>query len=233
MPLIDEVIESLFWSGSVSGFRLKIDKSHLASYLTTDWLTDEHESLMLEVLQRNIATLAIPGHIEIHDVWFYPLLENAHADLMEDYASGKSYRWLREVGNKAASHGSRVVTITNVDDNHWIVIVVDFGAQKIRVGDSMGGMMSKEMRDVFDWWTTFHSNQKFGLTNLPITVQQDSHSCGMLAWNALAHFLLPSQYPLINPLHVTDERLKMFLRLTEPTKVGTLSIWVAMASLIK
>ena len=47
---------------------------------------------------------------------------------------------------------------------------------------------------------------KFSHENLPITRQQDSHSCLIFAANAAGHFILPTQMPLLQAKAAAKER---------------------------
>ena len=93
--------------------------------------------------------------------------------------------------------------------------VVDFEASKILYGDSMGGAIDEDVEEVLTWWTYHHTGVTFMKTYLPITHQRDGFSCGLLAWNALAAYLLPNIHSLINASDVAEEQLKMFLRVIE------------------
>jgi hypothetical protein len=82
-------------------------------------------------------------------------------------------------------------------------------------GDSLGGTITEEIETVLNWWIHHHIGQQFMTNQLPITRQRDSYSCGMMAWNALATKVLPKNYTLLKSDGVADERLKMFLRVSE------------------
>ena len=107
-----------------------------------------------------------------------------------------------------------LATIANVNRNHWIALILDFNEAKILYGDSLGGQISAELRDILGWWTYLHSGKNFSYAQLPTTQQEDGYSCGLLTWNALAAFLLKS-IALMDPRHVVEERLKVLLRVVE------------------
>ncbi|KAF8547745.1 hypothetical protein OG21DRAFT_1489954 [Imleria badia] len=49
-------------------------------------------------------------------------------------------------------------------------------------------------------WLSNHFATPFTWSLLEVTAQSDSHSCGLLAANALIHHINPSVYPLLEPL---------------------------------
>jgi len=103
----------------------------------------------------------------------------------------------------------------NLDNKHWVAIVLDFENSEILYSDSMGGEPSKDLKEILSWWTHIHSGRKFMYGELEITSQQDSLSCGLLAWNALAHWSLPHKHVLIDAQEVDDARLKVMLKVID------------------
>jgi len=73
--------------------------------------------------------------------------------------------------------------------------------------------MDPELKGALKQWTKKHTSINFTHNILPITHQIDSFSCGLLAWNALAHFFLPKHYTLIAPADVATGRLDVLLRI--------------------
>ena len=71
----------------------------------------------------------------------------------------------------------------------------------------------KKFEEALIWWTHHHTGRHFMVANLPITRQRDGHSCGILAWNAIATYLFPKEYQLVDARRVADERLRMFLHI--------------------
>jgi hypothetical protein len=66
-----------------------------------------------------------------------------------------------------------------------------------------------------EWWTHHHTRCDFTHVKLPIMTQDDGFSCGLLAYNALAHQANPKKYPLINAAKVNDARLEILLAVIE------------------
>ncbi|KIK05836.1 hypothetical protein K443DRAFT_3607 [Laccaria amethystina LaAM-08-1] len=131
-------------------------------------------------------------------------------------AGGKHYPmwWLRDLGTDLGfHHHSQLVTISNINKNHWGAIIVDFNQKSIRYGDSMERPINAGVKAALNWWLYFHTGQTFTYAELLTTHQQDSHSCGILAWNALAHYFFPKRYPLLDASHMQDAQLHMLLKI--------------------
>ncbi|KAG1866765.1 hypothetical protein F4604DRAFT_1501271, partial [Suillus subluteus] len=106
---------------------------------------------------------------------------------------------------------SSVGFVTNINGNHWVATVIDFASSQILYGDSLGSCPDKAFINVLQWWSNHHTGHHFTVGSLEIVHQVDSFSCGLLSVNALAHFFLPSEYPLMDMKKVDDERLKILL----------------------
>ena len=103
------------------------------------------------------------------------------------YDEDKGAAWVqREIEELATGVYDVFATIVNLNNNHWVSIVVDFKASKILYGDSMGGAIDENVEEILTWWTYHHTGVTFTKIYLPITRQRDGFSCGLLAWNALA-----------------------------------------------
>ena len=137
-------------------------------------------------------------HINFQDPFFIPLLCTAY-DNCSNYGTDSSYKWLRDLGTDLGSHyHSHLVTISNINQNHWGAIIVDFDQKLVRYGDSMDRLVKAGVKSVLNWWLYIHTGQGFAYTKLPMTCQEDSHSCGILAWNAIAHYFFPKRHPLMD-----------------------------------
>jgi hypothetical protein len=81
----------------------------------------------------------------------------------------RTFRWLCalcEQLSKGRPH--KLGTIANIDDNHWIAMVLDFEGDQIIYGDSLGGAPKHELCKVVKWWTTLHTGRDFTVMPLPI-----------------------------------------------------------------
>ena len=90
----------------------------------------------------------------------------------------------------------------------------NFKESKIQYGDSIGSSINEDLEDVLTWWTHQHTERHFATSYLLTTQQWDGHSCRILAWNALAIYILPTTYSLMDTKAIATERLWMFLQFT-------------------
>jgi hypothetical protein len=215
-------LATISWSATVQGFPGTVSVDCLAAYMTKEWLTDEHENQMLHLLGLELARGGEGDSegIYIAETFFMPLLIGAYkkSDRINQYATASSYDWLRTKGQEFGTGIlDKLATIANVGGNHWVAVVIDFRLSQILYGDSLGGTITEEIETVLIWWIHHHTGQQFTTNRLPITCQQDGYSCGMMAWNAVATNVLPKNYTLMKSDRdgVADERLKMFLRVSE------------------
>ncbi|KAF8182681.1 hypothetical protein BJ912DRAFT_853954 [Pholiota molesta] len=207
-------LSSLSWYGNVEGFSAATPIGNLAPYLTEEWFSDEHENQMLYLLQKEIKEDELGGQIDIVETYFLQILTSVYKE--GTYDTIKSARWLRQKGQQLATGiQNKLATIFNINENHWVAVVIDFKLSRILYGDSMGGTVDDDLEEVLTWWTHHHTGHAFVTAYLPITRQRDSHSCGLLAWNALANHLLPNRYSLFDAEKLSNERQTMFLRVVE------------------
>jgi hypothetical protein len=216
--LIQDVYNALScipWNRHIQGFSASVGTEYLAAYATTEWLNDEHITHMLDLLRCDVKQEGLSQRVEVESIWFLPKLKLGYGD-QEKYASHRSYRWIRGQG-QALSTGAReqLVLIGNIGGNHWISLVMDFAQGTVFYGDSMGMKISDGLREVLDWWTHLHSGRFFDYCDLPITLQQDDYSCGVLAWHALVAFIFKEKHAMVDPSCVAQERLKILLRVAE------------------
>jgi Ulp1 family protease len=155
----------------------------------------------------------VPSLIEVHK----------KPDRDNQYATAENYNWIRKKGQELGTGIlDKLATIVNIGGNHWVAVVIDFQSSQILYGDSLGGTITVEIETVLIWWIHHHTGQQFTTNRLPITRQRDGYSCGIMAWNAVAMNVLPKNYVLIKSESVADERLKVFLHMSERhnNKVG-------------
>jgi Ulp1 family protease len=215
---VQNTLACISWAGDIKGFSASISTVHLTTYLTCEWFTDEHENQMLYLLQQEVSRVRREDGISVCNTFFMKRLINLQQD--EDgpnhYATGANYAWLREKGQELATGDlDMLVMIANIGSNHWVAIVVDFKSSNILYGDSMGGTIDNEIEKALTWWIHHHTRKHFTKCYLPITHQRDGHSCGILAWAALAHFLFPGTYLLVDAGLLTNKRLRMFIQVSD------------------
>ena len=132
------------------------------------------------------------------------------------YAMASSYAWLQVKGQELAMGVLEMLaTIANIGDDHWIALILDFKSLTILCGDSMGGTIDEDIERALTWWIQHHTRKHFTTSCLPITCWQDSHSCGILAWVALAAFLFLERNALVEARVVADKRLRMSLQVAD------------------
>jgi hypothetical protein len=79
----------------------------------------------------------------------------------------------------------------------------------VHYGDSFKTPIPEDLLAACRWWLSQHTPTLAVLADLPIAIQEDGNSCGMLVNNAQEHFVDPS-IPLDAPAHVANSRLEMF-----------------------
>jgi hypothetical protein len=201
-----DALSKMPWSGTVQGFHEQTETVHLHQYATTDWLHTVHQDQMLELLQQDVISHG-PGGIVIKTTLFIPGIRKA-------LLRNKTHGSLHNLGQSLDTGiNTCVATIVNCYDTHWVAIVLDFSTHTIWHGDSLGWDMEADLRGVLDQWTLQHASAQFQHRKLPITHQPDSFSCGLFAWNALSHFLLPDQHPLLPSKDAAEGRLNVLLRI--------------------
>ncbi|KAH0834859.1 hypothetical protein J3R83DRAFT_10486 [Lanmaoa asiatica] len=209
-------LKTLPWSGFIHGFTTQETIHHLAAYMTQEWLSDTHEIQMVELLRSAVHRHMINPMVELEGPYFHTYIKSAFEAGGISYQNLPSFSRARGLGEslQAGQHTS-VGFISNVDNNHWIATVIDFSNSRILYGDSLEGEPREEFVNVLQWWTRYHTSTDFVIQKLAIPTQCDSFSCGILAFNALAHFYLPDQYPLLDVQRVADECLRIFLEVAQ------------------
>jgi hypothetical protein len=205
----------VLWMGNLQGFHNMIEIHQLSAYFTRDWLTDDHILIMLDTLKEDLSTTG-KDNCFIENTAFMTLLSGAYSN-KDEYRTKRIYGWMRKRGEDLADgHKRYLATVANQDNVHWVALVVDFATQELLYGDSFGHPISADMLAVISWWTHYHTNSQFVVRALPISRQQDNFSCGMLAWDALRHYLGHGAHALMDPQQPFHDRAEMFLQLTLP-----------------
>ncbi|KIK80131.1 hypothetical protein PAXRUDRAFT_159494 [Paxillus rubicundulus Ve08.2h10] len=210
------MLRALPWSGFIHGFTTHEEIHHLAAYMTQEWLSDTHQMQMLELLCSAVHHHAISPTVKLEGPYFHTYIKSAFEAGEIYYKDLPSFSRARGLGEflQAGQHTS-ISFITNINGNHWVATVVDFMNSHILYSDSLGGEPDKGFINVLQWWAQYHTGTDFAIQKLIIPTQCDSFSCGILAFNALAHFDLPDQYPLMDVQRVGNKCLKIFLQVTQ------------------
>ncbi|KAJ7746211.1 hypothetical protein B0H14DRAFT_2985652, partial [Mycena olivaceomarginata] len=100
----------------------------------------------------------------------------------DTYRTARQFQWLRRLGEAFATKDRRRLgTIVNKDENHWVGLAIDCEEET-------------------------HLGVKFRWMDLPIPSQNDVHSCGLLAYFALANFFDGQRFPLPKATSAKDTR---------------------------
>jgi hypothetical protein len=213
--LIDETylaLSTLRWSGDIQGFDNMRPMNQLAKYATHQWLSDVHEDQMLDLLRQTLLLNPATHAIEVGNLDFMFYVERGYEQRDSGYAKMKYFARTRHLGELLSS-GTRksILLLKNLNNKHWVGLDLNFEESCIWYGDSLGEEAPPEVMRTVEWWTHYHSGRKFAYGKLDITAQLDGFSCGLLAYNALAHRANPGQYPLIPASAVDDARLEILL----------------------
>lgn len=171
---------------------------------------------MLELLASDLE-LTDESDSCIHNSFFVQSLALAYTD-PDAYRTDRSFAWLRRIGTSfATKQRTRLGTIPNKNENHWVALTIDCKKEQVGYGDGFRGKPSKGLRKHLDWWLFEHLALEFKWVDIPVAKQNDSHSCGILGYFDLAHWFDSARFPLpkCTPASMADERIKMFLRIVE------------------
>jgi hypothetical protein len=202
------------WTGFILGFEISKKVDHLTAYMTQEWLSDVHETQMLELLQSALYQQKASVEVEIEGPYFHNYLKSTLEAGESKYKNSSSSSHACGLGDTLQlGQRTSVGFIANVHGNHWVATIVDFTAGCILYGDSLGGQPEDEFISTIQCWAQYHASTQLAVGKLPIPRQEDSFSCEILAFNALAHFYLPEQYPLVDTKQIGEEILKIFLEI--------------------
>jgi hypothetical protein len=208
-----QALDKLPWDCSLKGFKASPSVKDFALWFTTDWLNTDHEDYMLELLATDLG-LSDGSTSSIETTYFVQALEWAYSD-PDAYRSGARFRWLRRLGTAFATKDrDRLGSIANINDNHWVALTIDCKENIIGYGDGFRGPAPASLRTHLNWWLFEHLGTKFKWKDISVPKQTDPHSCGILAYFALASWFDSERFPLpkSTAASMADERIKMFLR---------------------
>ncbi|KAF8168798.1 hypothetical protein K438DRAFT_1615979, partial [Mycena galopus ATCC 62051] len=140
----------------------------------------------------------------------------------EVYRTAHRFRWLRRLGTAFATKGrDQLGLIANINDNHWVTLTIDCKRKVVDYGDGFRRKVPTRLRNHLDWWLFEHLGIQFKWMDIPTPKQIDPHSCGILAYAALAHWFDSERFPLpeTTAAAMADERIKMFLRVIEQHEI--------------
>ena len=88
------ILLHLPWTGNLTGFTNTIDIHQLSAFLTDEWLTDDHELIMLDILKQDLATANCSDNVFIENMAFLTLLTVACHN-QQDYNSSQAKKWIQ------------------------------------------------------------------------------------------------------------------------------------------
>jgi hypothetical protein len=189
-------------------------------YLGPHWLEAEQIDDLLELLRNKILdnpTLAATMHTARSSL-ITKILTVFDNRARGDYHVEKNLQWIRSIGNDISQNKVNILTAVHLKDvtnsQHWVPLIIHAGGNEFHYGDSFGSPMPPRLQDALTWWISQHrtSFQLPTIIPLPITIQTDGHSCGMLTINSLRHFIDPFRFPLAGGSRESGalERLEAF-----------------------
>ncbi|KAJ7861923.1 hypothetical protein B0H13DRAFT_1538861, partial [Mycena leptocephala] len=211
-----KALEKLPWDGNVQGFRGGGFVNDFALWFTRDWLNTDHEDQMLELLASDLG-ISDGSTTCIQPTYFVRGLAQAYCD-PESYQTARRFGWLRKLGASfAMKDRKRLGSIANKNEDHWVALGIDCERKAIGYGDGFRTKLSASLRKHLDWWLIEHLSAEFKWTDIPVVKQSDPHSCGILAYFAMAHWFDSERFPLpkCTATSMVEEHIRMFLRIVE------------------
>jgi hypothetical protein len=191
-------------------------------YLGPNWLSDSEQNELLELIRdRCLDHPEASSQFRIENTYFSVKLLEAFDAGCEAYLQQPSFAWLHRLAEDLMENGSTILTIVHLgalsDKPHWVPLTIH--RTEIHFGDSFGTGMPEKLEAACLWWLRQHHVQDQAtdeiipsIHTLPITPQTDGHSCGILADNALDHYISANQSPLLGSTSsdIIAQRLKKF-----------------------
>lgn len=87
-------LASILWSGIIRGFPFpnEVTTDYCIPYLTTQWLTDEHEMQMLDLLKTDLLRSGQAAGVKVETVYFLSRLIYIYETDHNGYLSNSVYR---------------------------------------------------------------------------------------------------------------------------------------------
>jgi hypothetical protein len=217
--LVDKTLhlfDTIPWSGTLNGFSTSFPVHLAARFLTTQWLTDDNEDILIDLLSQEIHLSKTTADLQVilpgQTGFFAGKLISAFLE-KDVYGSGKGsgYNWIGRLGEELASGRKHTWGfIAHVKGNHWVAVVIDALLGVIWYGDPMGDVMDGQLEDAVKWWAEHHLATPFTVMEMDVLKQCDGYSCGVLAWLALRDCVL-DEGGKVRQMKVWDERMRIFI----------------------
>ncbi|KZP06363.1 hypothetical protein FIBSPDRAFT_940040 [Athelia psychrophila] len=196
------LLSNLPWHGRVKGFSDNEDVTYLAAFASTRWLSDIHETFMLECIQRHIrASPDYDAKKLLTSIWTSQKIITAYNNRTRHTYPPSTPDPLAQLGNDLASGiKTKLGMMWFINDGHWAStdISVNNSQCTIAYADPERQALPESVRAPVNWWLAAHLKHSLSWATLECALQRDGYSCGILANNALAHDVLPEMYPLID-----------------------------------
>ncbi|KZT65980.1 hypothetical protein DAEQUDRAFT_813834 [Daedalea quercina L-15889] len=186
------------------------DTSELATFLSHDWLASEHINMFIEMLRTEIQLdenlrdrHAVWGTYWTQTLWgkYHSAVEAAaNQNISVPPSHDVLPTWLLEDGRHlSVGELHSIGLIFNLNDNHWVAVVINYNSKLLLYADSLGYIIPKGLQQLLEWWLEPYGGKHLTFASLPCARQGplDTFSCGICAPNAIAHYYLPSRYPLV------------------------------------
>lgn len=211
------VLLYLLWSGNVYGFPdTLVPTLFLALYPSSNWLATSHIDQQLLLLRQSLMRSGIHNY-EVLGPDFFNLVQNMYdARNSVPYIPGSS-RYLSGVGDDVLNGNRQVLCgVGNVNNNHWVALVIDIEQQGIYYGDSLRGNETR-LKNAIQWWIEAHTHLKLEIRDLDIASQSDGFNCGIYALNTIEHLIFPKENPLLTSesIALSQDRLSRFIKTCE------------------
>lgn len=133
-------LDSLLWSRNIEGFSGQDPIVNLHAYATNNWLSDIHENQMLDLLRQWLYQQQSGRQLLVKNTFFINYLQKAYESRATGkYKDSKCFINLRETGLSLISGAQTCVGfVANINNSHWISVVLDFTSHIIYYGDSLG-----------------------------------------------------------------------------------------------
>ncbi|KAG1854448.1 hypothetical protein DFJ58DRAFT_841367 [Suillus subalutaceus] len=199
-------LSRLSWSGSTKGFCDWSPIHDLADFASQKWLTDTNLNMMLDIVYGD---KDVASKHTFETAYFVPLLLLAHDErAKKDYLTSREAKPFCSAAEQLfKGHYKSLGIPCHIHKNHWTAVLINVEDQKVLYGDSFGAAIPNNLKAAIDWWLSHHSPTPLTWDDLQISCQEDTHSCGVLAVNALAHFIQPTKFPLLSSSDTDIARL--------------------------
>ena len=208
----------------------------MVSLLSDSWLSDFHIDYVLVKISHhycsNYGAEASSQHVLLPVFELGSIVSAYRGGTGHGRAAEKS-KHLLEVENRIILGQVNSVAGVLHLTNHWTSLVITFKPPRIFYGDSLENPMPLDKASSFRRWISHmlsrsgHEFQESDISiySLEITVQQDPISCGLFALNAISHYYLQQNSPLLQSDILSLARYRMEIAL-ELLQEGAVSLFL-------